>query len=209
MNVTDEFTSNPSEFLEKYVVQVADASQMGSKRVDTKEFEFFLLGESKVVALRSAKSGSKVKAYWLPWKTGEHTVLDLGGDADYFFTSQMTGCRFTVLSKDAKSPKVTHMAGTMSKTKRNTEEGNLVKQMGGSDVVRSRRLSVSDVKSHGYAGQLSGGAAKDSSSAFVYGVRDTGSKEWSFAAQIVKAAMVESFNPKIQGTPTIMKPFVF
>lgn len=210
MNVTKDFIAGPATFLEKYVVQVADVTQMNAaKRVDLREFIFFQIKDTTVVALRYAKDekdGDKVKAYWLPWLDKQVVTMDVGDDANYFFTSQMTDCRFTVMTKDGKKPKVGHLAGTMSITARNKAEETMAAEMGGGDV-RSRRLSTRGAKDHGYTGQ--NGKVEDRTSAFVYGVRDKASGVWTFESQIVKAVMVESFNPKVQGTPEIKKPFKF
>jgi hypothetical protein len=116
--------------------------------------------------------------------------MDLGGDANFFFTSQMTGCRFSVLTDDPKKPKVSHVAGTLSKTDRNTAD----KENFG-DGIKSknfRRLSVSQQLKHHYKGQIT---STEGSSAFVYGVSDK-EGSWSFAAQIVDLVIVQGFNPK-------------
>ena len=212
MAVTEEFTKNPAAFLKKYVVIVSDVTQMGAKRVDLREFVFYVIA-GNYVGLRYAKQGDgakdKIKGYWLTWKKDNVTTMDLGDDADYFFTSQMTGCRFTVLKVDGNATKVAHMAGTLSKTKRNEAEQQLAEKLGGGKAVTSRRLSVSGVKEHGYGGQLQNDSA---GSAFVYGVRENGT--WTFAAQIVQAVITESYNAKTkvqnnESFPTIKDPYNF
>jgi hypothetical protein len=205
-NVTDEFTAGPEAFLKKYVVQVANAAQEGQHNaVGVREFYFWVVKDTKV-ALREAQSATtpKIRAYWLPWKDKDIVCTDLGSDANYFFTSQMTGCRFSILTKEGESPKVAHIAGTLSKTKRNEAEKSVVEGMGGSSAVASRRLSVSDFKKHGYTGQTS-----DPASAFVYGVRDTGTGVWTIEAQIVKAAMTESVDLRTLPLPAIEPAFKF
>lgn len=194
MPVTKEFTADPAEFLKKYVVIVSDVKQMGDKRIDIREFVFYIIA-GNYVGLRYANDkddgADKIKAYWLPWKANDVTTMDLGKGADYFFTSQMTGCRFTILNADGKQTKVAHMAGTWIKSKRDQAEKALVEDMGGSKTVSTRRLSISQVKEHGYGGQLNDDRV---GSAFVYGVRKDAT--WTFAAQIVQAAITESFNAK-------------
>ncbi|HEX7316222.1 MAG TPA: hypothetical protein VF297_20115 [Pyrinomonadaceae bacterium] len=212
MPVTKEFTADPAEFLKKYIVILSDVKQMGAKRIDLRDFVFYVIA-GNYVGLRYANEKDdgedKIKAYWLPWKANDVTTMDLGKDADYFFTSQMTGCRFTVLNANAKQTKVAHMAGTLTKSKRNEAEDALVEAMGGSQTVTTRRLSISQVKDHGYGGQLNDDRV---GSAFVYGVRKD--DKWTFAAQIVQAAITESFNAKQkvaknEATPKIKSPFNF
>jgi hypothetical protein len=46
--------------------------------------------------------------YFLPYSQGRHVCMQLGGDADYFFTATMNGCSFMV-SGDADAPSVSHL----------------------------------------------------------------------------------------------------
>ena len=204
-NITDEFVEGPQAFLSKYVVQVANAAQLGPKNAKGTRDVYFWLVAGNNVALKEAGATvtTKIKAYWLPWLTKEATTLDLKEEAEYFFTSQLTGCRFSLLTKEGEPPKVVHIAGTLERGQRNTKEKGIVDTMGGSGAVKARRLSVSDRKTlgHGYSGQSS-----DPSSAFVYGLLDKESKAWAFHAQIVKAALIESVNLKTLPTPEILNP---
>ncbi|MDP1534640.1 MAG: hypothetical protein Q8N44_13465 [Rubrivivax sp.] len=209
-NVTAEF-ANPdtrAAFLAKYVVFIANVAELdtGSNKAGIRKFYFWKRTDS-VVDLKERMFGggaSDIKAYWLPWKTRDTTSLDMGADANFFFTSQMTGCRFSVLTKEGEPPKVAHVAGTLSKPKRDEAEGKLVTAMGGADSVRARRLSVSQTSEHGYAGQT-----VDPGSAFVYGVRNADDNTWTFAAQIVGANLIPNVDLAAVPSTAIKAPFSF
>jgi hypothetical protein len=183
----------------EYNVQVANCEQgSADKNNETGQFYFTSVeGSTTWAILKQKRFGNvapTINAYWLPWETNKATTHDLGADADYFFTSQMTNCRFSVLTKDDVTPKVAHIAGTLSRTKRNEKEAELVEAFGG-DRVKSRRLSVSEADIHGYRGQK----AEDSSSAFVYGLRNTDTGAWTFKSQIVKAYLVGGVSVDLLG----------
>jgi hypothetical protein len=145
-----------------------------------------------------------VKGYWLPWQTKESVSTDLAEEADYMFTSQMTGCRFSVLTKDGAKPKVAHIAGTLSQQARGEKESKLVDEMGGTGVVKARRLSVSGNAQHGYVGQT-----VNPSSAFVYGVRNKETNAWSFAAQIVGEKLIPGVDLTKVAATSIKPAFTF
>ena len=107
-NVTADFVNDPETFLKSKIVFVPEPPD--KKKTGPRDFWFS--EDAGVVSLRSGApgSGDKVSAYWLSWESKDATSLTVGGDAGYFFTSQMTGCRFKVLSSDAKNPKVAHIA---------------------------------------------------------------------------------------------------
>lgn len=188
-NITDAFTSDPAKFMKDYVVFVANTNEMGDSNTPGTRSFYFWKGSGNSALLkehRFGKSpGTTVKGYWLPWRTMQSVSMDVRSDANYLFTSQMTGCRFSVLTKEGAAPKVAHIAGTLSQTKREAETTKLVESMGGSDKVRARSLSVSQGSTHGYSGQT-----VNPGSAFVYGVRDAESGTWSFAAQVVGENML-------------------
>lgn len=197
-NVTKEFEADPVAFLKKYVVSIGDTV---SKAPSVRTMSFVTLKETTMVALKDAASGDRVKAYFLPWKSKEAASMDLKGDetVNYFFTSQMTNCRFSVLTKDTKTPKVAHTAGDLMGTVKRDQAEDKIEVTGERD--RSRRLSVRGgaLGLHGYVGQqtkkVDDKVVDDSGSAFVYGVRNKDSKEWTFAAQIVKGNLKDGLKP--------------
>jgi hypothetical protein len=126
----------------------------------------------------------------------------LGSDANFFFTSEQTNFRFSVLDQDPKKPKVAHVAGDLvSPAQRDKAEGE-----GGFVTATNRqlvrRLSISGSrdqkpfqkpmipKKHDYTGQT--GDKNNFSSAFVFGERGEDGN-WKFFAQVVKGSMVEGF----------------
>jgi len=193
-NVTAEFTEDPKTFLEKNIVIVPEPTNPGNSGPR----EFWFNEDKGLVSLKSGKpaAGASVQAYWLSWKSKDATVLDVGNAAGYFFTSQMTGCRFKVLSS-GKNPKVAHIAGDLSKSQRQKKEDALLETVDQSVRVTGsgRRLSVSGGGVHGYTGQVDKGAEGDHGSAFVFGIKD-GDDNWTFKAQIVKANLADEFKFK-------------
>ena len=195
-NVTADFVKDPAAFLKDKIVIVPEPVNKN----DTGPRDFWFSETGGMVSLKAGKpaDGAKVSAYWLSWSSHDATSLVVGGDADYFFTSQMTGCRFKVLSSDAKNPKVAHIAGDLPKSQRDKKELALLATVDESVRVTGsgRRLSVSGAKDHEYTGQVDKGADGDHGSAFVFGVKD-GDANWSFKAQIVKANLADQFKLKI------------
>jgi hypothetical protein len=66
----------------------------------------------KVETLRTRR----IRAHWLPWQASGTTSIQLDGTADYFFTSQVAGCRVVVIPAPARRigtnhPRVLHIAG--------------------------------------------------------------------------------------------------
>ncbi len=106
-----------------------------------------------------------------------------------FFTSEMTGCRFSVLTGDLKKPRVAHVAGNLSSRKKRTD-AEVDAKFTSENPKLIRRLSISGSlgrkRKHDYAGQTGNQWA---SSAFVYGQRNEDSGEWAFFAQICKGVM--------------------
>ena len=212
-NVTSGFTGNRTKFLTTYIVFAPEPKDKGS---GPRTFWFDEVGGT--VTLKAGAPGASdadqtvVNAYWLSWEKKKAVPLDIGNAADYFFTSQMTGCRFKVLTKGAQNPKVAHIAGDLSKTDRNAAETKLLDAIPEANRAtgRERRLSVGEGRTHGYTGQTDG--AGEDGSAFVYGFKDA-SNNWTFEAQIVKATLADAFAYKIlvqkSGVPRIAPLYEF
>lgn len=185
MSHTSDFAEKPLAFLADKLVVVPETTDaaVGSPKV----FRFVLKSAGdRVFTLEPAEDDASeaIVAHYLPWKAGEAASMDLDESAGFFFTSEMTNCRFTVFPNAGRHPKVAHIAGTLSKTERNVKE----KEVFG-EGTRVRRLSISGsvgIGAHGYRGQVDGKPGL-SSSAFVFGQR--GADGWTFVAQVVKGVM--------------------
>jgi hypothetical protein len=140
--------------LADYIVVVQDDSE----GVPTSKLEKFFLravnsqGNNFVFLVKCSllqKSDEVIPAYWLPWKKGKANVLTLDDKAQFMFTSEMTNCRFSVLTTDMAKPMVAHVEGTGSFTKRDEyevvryrHEAAPIRRPGWEKVVRLRlRLS--------------------------------------------------------------------
>ena len=213
-NVTSAFISDRKGFLETKIVLVPEPQNPGNTGPRT----FWFDEAGGVVSLKATAPGgtekTTVNAYWLSWKSKNSTVLDVGNEADYFFTSQMTGCRFKVLTAGGKNPKVAHIAGDLSPSQRQKAEDKLLEPIEESARATgtSRRLSVSGSKAHEYTGQVDNKGQEDQGSAFVFGVKDP-DNDWKFQAQIVKASLADEFKFKQSlkkgNVPRIAELFAF
>ena len=112
-SITD-FSKEPQAFLNKYVI-VVSTGETGSEENVSSEIKSFSLSASmdnpKVMHLKfkSDSDQDAVQAYWLPWKLSTAMACDLGTEAEFFFTSEMTNCRFSII--DPSIPKVAHSRG--------------------------------------------------------------------------------------------------
>ncbi len=189
---------NLEEFLRTNVIVVAESEQRPNGSGSVKRFKitpgphnaFFL-------EFQTDDAAEGLKAYWLPWYESEATTLTLGTGAKFFFTSELTNCRFSVLDPDTKHPTVAHVAGNLSSPSQRTNAATDKGFVATAATGRMRSLSVSDSRDrtnfqtkvktlalHEYRGQRKG----EESSAFVFGIRDKDDK-WAFGAQIVKGNM--------------------
>lgn len=203
--VSEKFTDpkQRDDFLKQYVLQVG--SPPGTAVSFTASFDFIQPVDSVLFAKLSKSSTGAFKAHFLRWETKKVTSMTLDDKADYFFTSQLTNCSFAVFG-DEKSPTVYHTAATIESVSKKKELEKAVN----TDGKRERRLSRSGASGanplHEYTGQ---DAVKSPASAFVYGIRDTGTGIWTFNSQIVEGN-VEGLMPKKEGKlPKILNPFFF
>lgn len=208
MSLTTEFLSDPKEFLQTNVVIVPEETDAAVGDPKVFSFEIKEHGSNSGLLVPAGKDAPKfIRAYYLPWKVGVATTMDLGDEADFFFTSHLTNCRFSILADDPKKPKVAHVSGTGNATKRNQWEKD-AGFVDDSSKGRARRLSVSGgydpemhkkVKDHMYLGQ----DRANKSSAFVFGqrVKDV----WEFHAQIVKGSLSNPSALDLETDLTILK----
>lgn len=214
-NVTAEFTANYKTFLGKKIVFVPEPVDKG-----TGPRSFWFSEEGGFVTLKAGSpptdgvDKSSMNAYWLSWETGKISALDLGGGADFFFTSQMTNCTFKVLTKSKTAPKVAHIAGTMGMSDRVNAEKELLKDTAKTNVSSPvGSVLMAGSPKHEYTGQSGKGmdGRPDPGSAFVFGIKDS-SGDWKFAAQIVKANLADerTFALSLKsGVPRIAELFEF
>jgi hypothetical protein len=134
------------------------------------------LFESRTKKSVSSRS-RRIKAYWLPWRASFEkpskskplqgcSSIQLGDEADYFFTSALAGCRIQI--GGGANPLVLHLSGDMSSKDRDVSARL---NMSPEDYARSRRFS----RTREYAG---------TETAFLVGKAYTeGSRQWRFFAQ--------------------------
>jgi hypothetical protein len=210
MSLTKQFQDDPKTFLQTMVVMVPGETDAAVGEPKLFNFELKKHGtNSALLVPQTTALAPFLRAYYLPWKTDCATTMDLGDKADFFFTSHLTNCRFSILADDPKKPKVAHVAGTGNPGNRNEWE----KTSGFVDkdsAKRARRFSVSGgldpaiktraVKPHMYLGQE---RQTNQSSAFVFGERVNGT--WEFHAQIVKGVLSNPSAIDLNTDLTILK----
>jgi hypothetical protein len=119
-----KFTENPEVFLR--TVPIVESPELRDPLVffkyPPKIYDLDLAlddqGAAKLgIANLTANPGEPViKAYWLPWKSKAASEIELGDDANYFFTSQLGGCQMRVVRKTpGGKTKVLHIAGNVGK----------------------------------------------------------------------------------------------
>jgi hypothetical protein len=184
-----DFKNDPLGFLADNIVVVGMQKEEESAPIKPKRFELVRRHQdSNVVELRFRLVGNdnnSLLAYWLPWCNNKAVTLTLGGAATFMFTTEMTNCRFSVLTADEAAPTVAHVAGTGSASKQ--RDGLEVKaglpKRGEEGDRRMRRMSRSDLDLHAYRGNK----GDDSSSAFVFG--QYSGNRWRFYGQVVAGIM--------------------
>jgi hypothetical protein len=184
-DLNEEFKKDPTAFLKDKVIIVCEETDSWYDTPGT--YQFTLVHRTRnIIDLkpRIAITGSFIYAYYLPWATNTATSMDLGSKADFFFTSEMTNCRFSVLADDTKMPKVAHVAGNTNKHDRNKWEvrDKFVDEL---SKARVRRFSISGSVGKGKKHEYGGGNV---SSAFTFGTRDDNG-DWKFFAQITKGCL--------------------
>lgn len=194
MALIHDFEKDPPGFLEKFIVVVPMQEEAEATSVPKAFCMTRVHAESNVVKLgfrvgAKANDPNSVPAYWLPWHNGKAVTLTLGSAAGLMFTTELTNCRFSVLTKDLAAPTVAHVAGTGSSGQRdNWEKKAGLPERKSEDNKHMRRFSKTLDKSdleHLYRGQFDND--DDSSSAFVFGRRVDG--VWSFYAQVCEGKM--------------------
>jgi hypothetical protein len=199
MGLTKDFSEKPLEFLADYIVVVQDDSKGNPADVTV---DFYLspandnIPGNNYVFLKKCgaqKPTEIIPAYWLPWDKGKANALTLGNKAKFMFTSELTNCRFSVLTGDMEKPKVAHVEGTEGNKHRDKLEVEAGFPERQKEEKLMRRLSITGIKNltkdrsdtgpkHKYFGQ-----SGETSSAFVFGYREQ--TTWKFYAQIVKGVM--------------------
>ncbi|MDZ7637862.1 MAG: hypothetical protein U5J83_06370 [Bryobacterales bacterium] len=82
---------------------VYQLKEWGTKQRDQ---EITTTANSFTVAYKKPKYAHPIQAYWVPWSSGSCWSVQLGNDADFFFTPTMDGCSLAISS--GASPIVTH-----------------------------------------------------------------------------------------------------
>lgn len=124
-------------------VSVYQLKEWGTKERDQKT-NLNKVANTFTVTFKKPKYAHPIRAYWVPWSSGSCWSVQLGNDADFFFTPTMDGCSLSISS--GVSPIVTHgnykgitdpTRASQSRTLRKIREHHV--NTLGSDVNRSLR----------------------------------------------------------------------
>jgi hypothetical protein len=146
----------------------------------------------------ATSAGHRIKAYWVPYRNGAQSGIQLGADANYMFTNALSGCRLTVVPDavdQMKTPLVLHIAGAPPVEAGLGKSGKGVEwrdEIQAATIRRATKVpanlppplvraysSTKDVKNGGY--ETRGGV-------IVVGLRNVTTGVWSFVAQWHNAA---------------------
>jgi hypothetical protein len=105
----------------------------------------------------------RIAAYWLPWQTQGTASIQLGGLAEYFFTSQLAGCQIRIVPAPARfgrtnHPQVMHIAGDSPRGPAdphgtNWRAAQATAALTPAQMGRSRALSSTGLGNLGYHGE--------------------------------------------------------
>jgi hypothetical protein len=143
----------------------------------------------------TSKDSHPISAFWLPWSENSSWSVQLGPQADYFFTATMDGCSLAISS--GATPVVTHANYKCKINPNVTVEGRTLRKIGkqhqtlGVDVDRELRRDT-------YTASAAKKLAGTNFQVTVIGFRDTKANDWSFYWQRRKIVLGD-FQ---KGTPT-------
>jgi hypothetical protein len=144
------------------------------------------------ITYKTPKYAHPIRAYWVPWSSGSCWSVQLGDDADFFFTPTMDGCSLAISS--GRSPIVTHGNYKKLADPTRASESRTIQMMSdhhqntlGSDVNRvlgkKTYVATHAQKTQGLNNLVT-----------VVGFRDTVTGNWSFYWQ---RRRVDATNPNI------------
>lgn len=84
-------------------IKVYQLKEWGLK---TRDQQITTTGATFTVGYKAPKHAHPISAYWVPWSSGSCWSVQLGNNADFFFTPTMDGCSLAISS--GVSPIVTH-----------------------------------------------------------------------------------------------------
>jgi hypothetical protein len=102
------FLEKKDGFLHRYVIDEAGKLSQGVILPGVYDLDFVPSKDDPNIA-NLHKANPKIdagepliRAYWLPWKSGDAREIELGSAAKYFFTSYLGGCRLQIAPVGSK-----------------------------------------------------------------------------------------------------------
>jgi hypothetical protein len=183
------FMDDPDGFMNRYSIDIPyEGNKLSSgdncPAASIYQFDLYEDSSKDCVFLRLASERTEattcrthfIKAYWLPWKSKSTESMELGNQADFFFTSALGGCRIQVAGKTVvrcctakRIPVVAHISGDFSRVERE-DKGQKFEQR---DDLSGKSRRFSSTQDYGAQGE--------DAMAFFVGYKKKGN--WSFLGQ--------------------------
>jgi hypothetical protein len=189
----EKFMKETAEFLRTVVIAESEGLKKENPPKGVYNFDLENLAKDFAYLVRAPAGYNKagedlIRAYWLPWKSGQTTEIKLGTKAEYFFTSHLEGCQLRIVPPKPPNTKikVLHIAGDTGGQKGRGPKGTewraeqAKKALKPSELQRSRAFSSTVLpKSGGYKDPDDEGEDAD---ATVVGYK--GKDGWELWAQV-------------------------
>lgn len=186
------FMKDPKGFMEKYCIDVelGGGSRLVSDNPPPRgvySFDLYMVTKMNFVGLRLANERTKlvgkdtnlIRAYWLPWASQRTTQLQLGSEANFFFTSPLGGCRVQVVGTTtvtgSRVPVVGHIAGDH----KNSNTDNTWRRNQGAQLVRQHR----GIGTRKFSSTQEYGRPREEALGFFAGYRNEKTGMWTFLGQ--------------------------
>ena len=122
------------------------------------------IGEFATRGKAATADSNRIRAYWLPWQSQGTSQIQLGGLAEYFFTSQVAGCQIRIVPSpyrfgQTNHPLVLHIAGDRLDPNNGDPVGTIWRNQQAQNALtvpqfgRSRALSSTGAGNRGYTGE--------------------------------------------------------
>jgi hypothetical protein len=112
-----QFRASPTQFMQTHAFNTQPDNSLVTVQPGVIELNLMAEGTFNKLSVTTVKKAPKdknvashaFKAYYLPWIGKETPSLQLGTEADYFFTAAITGCRLIIGA--GTLPRITHVDG--------------------------------------------------------------------------------------------------
>jgi hypothetical protein len=137
-------------------------------------------GANFTVQYQTPEKAGPIRAYWVPWSAGSCWSIQLGNDADYFFTPTMDGCSLAISS--GVSPVVTHGNYKSTRDPNLASQARTVRRINQQHAALGTDVNRTLLK-EAYVATPQQKAAGFNNLVTVVGFRDVATSTWNFYYQ--------------------------